>query len=165
MNLILKANLLSLKKSEVLLASITDDILKNKTVSPYYSSIGSHLRHILDFYDCILTPKNQIIDLTIRTRDLEVENCCIKALNYFNEIIKKMESIDDADLDRIVFVSDDLGLGKTDINYTFSGLLSQANSHTIHHYAIINYILEGIGMRLEDDTFGYNPTTPKINTF
>jgi hypothetical protein len=43
-------------------------------------------------------------------------------------------------------------------------LFAQANSHTIHHYAIINYIFEKLGIVLNDEDFGYNPTTPKETT-
>jgi hypothetical protein len=60
-----------------------------------------------------------------------------------------------------VLVIDDLGLGKTEIPYTYGALLAQANSHTIHHYAIINYIFDGLGIMINDSEFGYNPTTPK----
>ena len=163
MNLILKANLQSLDKTRVLLTSISNDILTNKTVSPYNSSIGSHIRHILDFYDCVLV-KSNTIDLTARKRNSDVETNCEKALEYYNNILKKIYAIEENDLDKIISVTDDLGLGNIRIDYTFSGLLAQANSHTIHHYAIINYILEGLGVCLNDETFGYNPTTPKVNS-
>jgi hypothetical protein len=58
-------------------------------------------------------------------------------------------------------VTDDLGLGKVEMAYSSGALFSQANSHTIHHYAIINYILEGLNISIKDSDFGYNPTTPK----
>ena len=49
----------------------------------------------------------------------------------------------------------------TNLKYNFIALLAQANSHTIHHYAIINYILDRLHIEMKDDSFGYNPTTPK----
>ncbi len=54
-----------------------------------------------------------------------------------------------------------LGLGKIEMTYTYDALFSQANSHTIHHYAIINYILDGLKIAFDDADFGYNSTTPK----
>ena len=45
-------------------------------------------------------------------------------------------------LKSMVIVTDDLGMGKIEMTYTLGSLFSQANSHTIHHYAIINYIME-----------------------
>ena len=50
-----------------------------------------------------------------------------------------------------------------EINYTYEALLSQATSHTIHHYAIIGYILEFLNIKVEDCDFGYNPSTPKAS--
>ena len=51
MNLIIASTLKTLQKTNSLLFNLTDEQLSDASVSPYYSSIGSHLRHILDFYD------------------------------------------------------------------------------------------------------------------
>jgi len=161
MNVIIEANLKTLNKTKFLLENLEDDILCNKSVSPYYSSIGTHIRHILDFYDCIfsLNSKNQI-DLTARSRNKEVESKCYVATDYLNSIIDKLSRLN-IDINATVDVLDDLGLGLTEINYTYAALLSQANSHTIHHYAIINYILDKLNVSFNDVEFGFNPTTPK----
>ena len=60
-----------------------------------------------------------------------------------------------------IVVLDDLGHGTLRIKYTLGSLLAQANSHTIHHYAIINYILDRLSIKMEDEDFGLNPTSPK----
>lgn len=161
MNIIIQSTLNTLQKAESLLNSLSDSQLSDSSVVPYNSSIGSHLRHILDFYDCIFNyDTNLKIDLTARSRNKKVECECCTARDYLNTIIKKLEFFD-LNKDTKVVVIDDLGLGKTEIMYTFSALLSQANSHTIHHYAIINYILEGLNISFKDSDFGFNPTTPK----
>ena len=119
------------------------------------------MRHILDFYNCILNRDlNNRIDLTARSRNKEAENCCNLALEYLNNIIAKLKNFNE-DLNNMLIVSDDLGLGKIEMIYTLAAAFSQANSHTIHHYAIINYILDGLHINLEDSDLGYNPTTPK----
>lgn len=164
MNFILQATLKNLENTKKLLSILTNDELSSSTIPPYYSSVGSHIRHILDFYDCILIDSDKL-DLTARKRNLDVQTNCEIAIIYYNDIVKKIKVLREVDLDRIVIVTDDLGLDKVNLKYTFTGLLSQANSHTIHHYAIINYILEGLGIRIEDDSFGYNPTTPEAKTF
>jgi len=161
MNSIIQSTLLTLKKSKILLSRLSDDELSDSSVSPYYSSIGSHLRHIYDFYECSLTLNdNGKIDLTSRKRDLSVETCCVSAIDYLDRIIDKLNVLDIV-LNDIVVVIDDLGTGKIEIDYTYASLLAQANSHTIHHYAIINYILDRLNIKIEDSDFGYNPTTPK----
>lgn len=161
MNLIIQSTLKSLQKSQALLKNLSNDQLCDMSIPPYHSSIGSHVRHILDFYDCIFTLNSENkIDLTRRGRDKSVESDCDCAEGYLNSITDKLKSLA-FNLDDTVLVIDDLGMGKTEILYTYAALLSQANSHTIHHYAIINYILEGLNISINDPDFGYNPTTPK----
>jgi hypothetical protein len=161
MNRIIQSTFKTLDKTVNLLSTLSDELLSNASVPPYKSSIGSHLRHILDFYDCILNKDAECrVDLTVRKRDLLVESNCSAALQYCNQIIDKLKRAD-YNFNEHVFVIDDLGTGKIEIKYTLGALFAQANSHTIHHYAIINYILDGLGISIEDVDFGYNQTTPK----
>jgi len=161
MNIIIQSTLNTLQKSKSLLSILTDEQLSNNSISPYNSSIGSHIRHIFDFYDCALRiDDGGCVDLTARKRMADIENCCDSALKYLNELSHRLSAVDSMG-DREVNVIDDLGLGKIRIKYTYASLLAQANSHTIHHYAIINYILDRLNISFEDSDFGYNPTTPK----
>ncbi|AXP79130.1 hypothetical protein CJ739_24 [Mariniflexile rhizosphaerae] len=161
MNVIIESSLQTLKKSKILLDSLTDNLLSDSSVSPYHSSIGSHIRHILDFYDCIFNiNSNNEIDLTARRRHRAVELECSCAIQYLDSIIDKLTNFE-FDMTDSILVTDDLGLGKVEMVYSYGALFSQANSHTIHHYAIINYILEGLNISIKDSDFGYNPTTPK----
>ena len=161
MNIIIQSSLKTLRKSQILLDNLSNAQLCDASVSPYYSSIGCHIRHILDFYDCIfnVNAENKV-DLTARSRNKSVECDCGCAQDYLSSIIGKLNSAT-FNINDIVLVTDDLGLGKTEIPYTYGSLLAQANSHTIHHYAIINYIFDSLGITIHDSEFGYNPTTPK----
>ena len=161
MNIIIQSALKTLEKSEYLLNSLSNNQLCNASIPPYYSSIGTHIRHILDFYDCIynVSTENKI-DLTARSRNKTVESNCDCAKDYLEKILNTLKSVE-RDVNQKVIVIDDLGLGKIEMLYTFGALLAQANSHTIHHYAIISYILEGLKINFNDSDFGYNPTTPK----
>ena len=164
MNIILQSTLHTLNKAHGLLNTLNDKQLCDTSIGPFYSSIGSHLRHVLDFYDCVFSYKNDfVVDLTARSRNKAVERQCCTAKDYLNATIKQIENFN-VDLNKNVLVIDDLGLGKVEINYTFGVLLAQANSHAIHHYAIINYLIFSLGLKIADSDFGYNPTTPKVNT-
>lgn len=161
MNNIIDSTLLTLQKSKHLLSKLSNQELSDTSVSPYYSSIGSHIRHIYDFYDCCLHLNSEgMVDLTSRKRDLSVENCCDSATKYHDKITKKLIAIETS-LGESITVIDDLGTGKIEIDYTYAALFSQANSHTIHHYAIIGYLLDRLNIIIDDSDFGYNPTTPK----
>lgn len=161
MNTLIQSTLITLEKSKSLLNLLSDADLSDTSVSPYYSSIGSHIRHIYDFYDCAMNiDAENCVDLTARKRLAAVENCCDKALDCLEDLTKRLRNID-LNADYQLTVIDDLGTGKLPIKYTFAALLAQANSHTIHHYAIINYILDRLEIQIGDSDFGYNPSTPK----
>ena len=162
MHLITQSSIHTLSKSKTLVSSISDENLSNHSVPPYYSCIGSHLRHILDFYDCILEGlESEKIDLTNRKRDERMHSDTNYAISNVDRVIKRLSKIDNYFLSKFYVVCDDLGMGKVEITYTLGAILAQANSHAIHHYAIINYILDSLGITIDDETFGYNPTTPK----
>ncbi|WP_044398757.1 DinB family protein [Lacinutrix sp. Hel_I_90] len=160
MNRILQSTIQTLNKTHKLLSTLSDDKYSDTSVSPYYSSIGSHIRHIYDFYDCALNVEDGRVDLTARKRIACIENSCDSAIKYFDTIISRLKAVDVLNNKELVVI-DDLGTGKIEINYTYEALLAQGNSHTIHHYAIINYILDRLNITIDDSDFGYNPTTPK----
>jgi hypothetical protein len=165
MHIIIQSSIHTLTKSKILLELISNKDLGDHSVPPYYSCIGSHIRHVIDFYDCIfdgiLLGK---INLINRNRDERIHGDSDYALLNVNRIIKQLENIQGIDLDTAYLVNDDLGLGEVTVKYTLGAILAQANSHAIHHYAIINYILDRLGIIIKDVTFGYNPTTPNIQT-
>ena len=152
----------NLQRGIKLLNSIDDVQYSDMSIAPYYSSIGGHMRHILDVFDCIfdgLTTSK--VDLTARKRNELAESKIAFGLAYFEKTIDTLNDLVDVDFNQMVEVTDDLGLGKETVNYTLSSALIQAHSHAIHHFASIGYIINQLGIDLPDSGFGYNPTTPK----
>ncbi|MBU2951665.1 hypothetical protein KO493_13240 [Tamlana agarivorans] len=161
MDVITKSVLKTLENVEVVLKNLTNENYSNASVGPYYSSVGSHIRHILDYYMCILYKNDAgVVDLTARRRQVAVEENGVIALDYY-ETIKETLVSSRLPLNNRVVVVDDLGLGPMELDYTYAALLSQANSHTVHHFAIINYILASLNIDISESNFGYNPSTPK----
>jgi uncharacterized damage-inducible protein DinB len=145
-----------------LLQTIDDTQYSNSSIAPYFSSIGIHVRHILDVFDCIFAGlETNSIDLSARKRNELAENKVAFGLTYFNEIIAQLDALNNNDLELMVKVKDDLGLGVITANYTLASVLIQAHSHAIHHFASIGYIIFQLGIELPDADFGYNPTTPR----
>lgn len=152
----------NLNRGISLLNSVSDQEYANNSTAPYYSSIGIHMRHILDVFQCIFDgiEKGQI-DLSARQRNELAETKVTVGLEYFEHIISLLEKVRETDLNRLVEVKDDLGLGMISANYTIAAALIQAHSHAIHHFASIGYIISQMGINLPDGDFGYNPTTPR----
>lgn len=150
----------NLERGILLLSSITDEAYADTSVKPYHSSIGIHIRHVLDLFDCIFCGLDfKEINLAARKRNTLAEQKTLMGLAYFDEIIDKLNRLSTSDLDKVVSVSDDLGLGVVTINYSLAAILAQAHSHAIHHFAIIGYIISQLDIALPDADFGYNPTT------
>lgn len=151
----------TLTKINVVLNSLDDQYYSDKSVAPFYSSVGGHVRHILDFYDAIIDGNSTgKINLVNRKRDQMVENFTNIATQNVNRVLNGLKELPE-NYDRVLVVIDNLGDGDIQVPYTLGGVLSHANSHAIHHYAIISYILDQLNIVVEDATFGYNPSTPK----
>lgn len=152
----------NLNRGIQLLEHISDEEYSNTTIAPYFSSIGGHMRHILDVFDCIfegLESKN--INLIDRKRNELFEKYTQHGIAYFDLTIEKLKDLEEEDFNKIVKVTDDLGLGIITANFTLAGILIQAHSHAIHHFASVGYVISQLGIKLPDDDFGFNPTTPR----
>ncbi len=155
----------NLKHAVVLFIDLTPDVYASKTAAPYYSSIGGHLRHILDVFQCVFNGiDSKTVDLTKRKRGTIVEKDPAEGLKYLRKIISQLERISGFDPGIDVTIRDDLGMGMVGIPTTLGGGLCQAHSHAIHHFACIGYLLHIHGHQLPSKGFGYNPTTPENPT-
>ncbi|TVZ55223.1 DinB family protein [Lutibacter sp. Hel_I_33_5] len=152
----------NLQRGIKLLNSITDQQYSDATIPPYFSSIGTNMRHVLDAFTCVFNGlENNHIDFSNRDRNQLAEEKTAVGIDYFNEVITKLHLLKESDFDKMVSVCDDLGTGVVTANYTLGSALIQAHSHAIHHYASIGFIIHQLGVELPDADFGFNPTTPK----
>lgn len=153
---------INLERGIKLLNSISDEQYSNTTIAPYYSSIGRHMRHILDVFDCIFEGLvDSKVDLTARKRNEIIELKTAEGLQYFCKVLHQLDSLKSLDFNKVIIVVDDLGGGNIEQDYTLGGLLIQAHSHAIHHFASLGYIIAQLGIEIPDADFGFNPTTPK----
>ncbi len=151
----------TLNNSISLLDAISDQTYTDCSVGPYYSSIGSHIRHALDFFDCIINGiQRNDIDLTARQRDERISTDKEYAKAHIRKIQERITSFGSINTDYLLNITDNLGAGKETISYTLESILAQANMHAIHHYAIISYMLQTLDVLIEIPGFGYNPSTP-----
>lgn len=152
----------NLQRGISLLNTISNEEYSDSSVAPYYSSIGCHIRHVLDVFSCIFEGLNtNTIFLNKRKRNQFLELETSLGIDYFNETIYKLREINTVELEKTMLVTDDLGMGLQSVNYTLGAILMQAHSHTIHHFASIGYIIYQLGIELPDTDFGFNPTSPK----
>ena len=144
--------------------SITDSEYSNATVPPYFSSIGCNIRHVLDAFTSIIKGfERGHVDLSDRKRNTICEAQTEEGIRYIKETIQQLNDFKNEDFTKIISVTDNLGNGDITINYTLENALAYAHSHAIHHFASIGFLVNQLGIELQDADFGYNPTTSKIN--
>jgi hypothetical protein len=152
----------NLQRGIKLLNSISDEQYSDTSSPPYHSSIGAHMRHILDVFSCIFNGlETKEVDFSKRERNALAEQQTAIGIDYFHKVIKNLHQLNEKDFNMMISVTDDLGLGKVTMNYTLESALCQAHSHAIHHFSSIGFIVNQLGLELPDNDFGYNPTTPK----
>lgn len=152
----------NLKLGGELIRFISDEQFRDASVPPYHSSIGCHIRHILDIFQCIFNGLDTgCVDLTARQRCEDVETNRTICLEYLGRVLVQLNDLRAQDLGEIINVTDDLGAGNVTCKYTLGAALAQAHSHAIHHFAALGYVNASLGIEMPAAEFGFNPTTPR----
>jgi hypothetical protein len=121
--------------------------------------VGSHLRHVLEFYQCFLDGlATSRIDYDARKRDESIERRPQSATTSIRSIISLLEEVSSFQEDwelavRIENADEDV--------YLISSVgreLQALSSHTIHHFALIAITLRVHGLEVDPD-FGMSPST------
>lgn len=155
----------NLQRGISLLNTISNEQYSDATVAPYFSSIGCHMRHILDVFSCVFEGLEESnVCLSKRNRNQLVEQKTNLGIAYFENTIHQLKELEASDFSKKIIVSDDMGLGVECVNYSLGAILMQAHSHAIHHFASVGYIIYHLGIELPDADFGFNPTTPKLKS-
>lgn len=127
-------------------------------------TIGQHVRHILEFYQC-LANADDILCYELRSRSLEVEKDLSAARSLTSQllaILPRKLTCTDQGKDRLKLSTNGLQ-NPSDITWlssTFERELIFCIEHSIHHKALIKVGLKSIGMEhLVSDTYGVSPAT------
>ncbi|HKZ81571.1 MAG TPA: hypothetical protein VJ124_25105 [Pyrinomonadaceae bacterium] len=146
-----------------------DDLLKSMDETVFVStcrisprgSIGAHLRHVLDFYQCFLAGiESSRVDYDKRERNPKIERDLNSALTRVGSLIEDLGLLSSIDEQEFLLVSaEDDGSGSHfSCNSSVLRELVFLESHTVHHYSLIAMIL-----RLHEieppENFGVAPST------
>jgi len=120
------------------------------------ASIGQHLRHVVEFYDCLLNGLSQEkINYEKRARSLDLENNRKTAINKISSIIDQLLSLESNS--RLYLEIEDFIIDTSVQRELYYNL-----EHSIHHQALIKVGLkeQNIGNMVNAD-FGVAPSTLK----
>ncbi|MGE9290390.1 MAG: DinB family protein [Puniceicoccales bacterium] len=156
-----KANLALLNQAIDFLNGLSDAHYTAVQPPTFPSSVGAHLRHVLDHYDSLLDGlESGIIDYHSRNRDAETEKNRQRALERIETIRTRLTGENgiqptppEALRLRVSIEDPSATIPTSPERELFFGL-----SHTIHHYALIATIARNFGHPVPGD-FGVAPST------
>lgn len=124
-------------------------------------SIGQHLRHILEFYDCLLDGmRGGRVNYDRRRRDLRISNDRFFALQRMDEIIDQLSKSGSV---QPMFLEGQFSTDESELIVTptsWQRELIYCLEHSIHHQALIRVVLQETGLvHLIDHDFGIASST------
>lgn len=156
--MILEQNLHFLRQGLELLESLDEEVYA--APNGRRASIGAHLRHCTDFYQCFLKGlANGRIDYDSRCRAAAVETDRHAAARTLDEIAGALAAITPADYSRVVEIKVD---APDDAPFwsrsTLARELQFLAGHTVHHFALISLLMRQRGLEPGDE-LGVAPST------
>ena len=153
----------NLKSYKKLLQSLSTEQFSLPLSSLFGSSIGQHVRHVLEFYSCLFTGiGNKDICYDNRKRDLRLETEKKYALDEIDTICNQLNEIS---ADYSIKVTSNLSNNAENTTVVDSSVFREliyAFDHSVHHQALIKVGLQELnctGLDLEE--FGIAPSTLK----
>lgn len=161
---LINMNIHFLRQGRELLQSISDTQYQFSD-SPYFSSsAGKHMRHVLDHYVSLLEGWDSKINYDARQRDVRIEEQRSFAIEHITRCISGLEEMAngaDSFNKAILVKSNEAENGSNGwSNSSVTRELQFLIGHTVHHYALVAFIL-----RVQDfapaEEFGVAPSTLK----
>jgi uncharacterized damage-inducible protein DinB len=125
------------------------------------SSVGAHLRHVIDYYHCFLQGlADARIDYDARRRDPDIETDPEQGLAALKSLVERFKELDrnagESPLEIKVDTRDDQG--EVWSHSTIARELQFLITHTVHHYALIAMLLRQRDID-PGQAFGIAPST------
>ena len=161
MNKIVTGNLESLDQMISFIDSLSDAEYQYIPKPLFNSSIGQHLRHILDLLLALVNSTNEEINYDVRRRGALVETDKRQGLKELNDVRVWVSNISNNEINRDVLVHTETSLNtqQTDsLKSSFGRELCFAASHLVHHLAIMAAIAKMAGKEV-DSKLGLAPAT------
>jgi uncharacterized damage-inducible protein DinB len=145
-----------------LLNAISPEQYRRQQGGPNGSSVGSHYRHILDHFSCLLDGMaSGRIDYDQRQRNPVLENSIDDAVQATESLRARFHALPDETLTRECNVIYSVGYGDHENQPVPSNLAREVMfcvGHAIHHFAILKLLCAKVELPYE---FGVAPSTLK----
>lgn len=142
--------------------SIDDQTYQQYSRPLFDSSIGQHLRHILDIYQALIRNKqDNIIDYDIRLRGIPLETDRCDALTTLKAVREWLTELTPDDMRRSISISTEVAISEQHsalFQTSFGRELFFASNHTIHHLALMVTLAKVLGCQVSNG-YGVAPAT------
>ncbi|MEH6576426.1 MAG: DinB family protein [Amphritea sp.] len=144
------------------IASIDAQSYQESSMPLFDSSIGQHLRHILDMFQALI--KNidaPLIDYDIRQRGIPLETDQSEGIIALNTVRQWLTALTPTDLERAVNISSEIDIAEqrsATFQSSFGRELLFASTHAIHHLALMVTIAKVMGCQVNSQ-YGVAPAT------
>ncbi len=162
MNTCITGNLESIDQMITFIAGLNDAEYQYSAAPWFDSSIGQHLRHIVDLFLALKDRTSpDSINYDIRRRGSPIETIRKTGLVELSDIRQWMSNISEEDIKQEISVSTEVALSSQQTETfvsSFGRELCFASSHLTHHLAIMAVIAKMAG-KVVDPTLGLAPAT------
>lgn len=156
---LIATNVAWLKQALSLLQQLDDATFRSSPQGLAPHRVGSHLRHVLEFYECFLDGlASSRIDYDARKRDESIERSRQSAVASICSIISLLEEVSSFDEAWALAVRMENANEDVYLSSSVGRELQALSSHTIHHFALIAVTLRLHGVEVDPD-FGMSPST------
>lgn len=125
------------------------------------STIGMHVRHVLEFYECLLESKSsKVVNYDLRKRDITLEmqlDACLKTIEKIVDVIS--EEKDDFSIVLEADYCETEVAAPISLPTTYFRELLYNIEHGVHHMAIIKIGMRTLGKPETDENFGVAAST------
>ncbi|MFU8831059.1 MAG: DinB family protein [Wenzhouxiangella sp.] len=125
---------------------------------PPNDSIGTHVRHVLEHYDCVFIGQEGLVDYDQRPRDHVLESSRNAALICINRLRRTLPGLKNAAVQVRYSPDKDTRKGAASIESSIERELLYLVSHTIHHMAMIAVLARWAGLNVSPE-FGVTSST------
>lgn len=145
----------NLEEIKTLVLNIPEEHYSQKLAILNGSTVGQHIRHVIEFYQCIIYSSNFIINYDQRKRDNTIESCTEYCEKAINELLLKLKEVN---TNNQVLVFSEFG----EIPSNLFRELLYALEHSTHHEALLKIGLRELGLEnIVSNHFGIASSTIK----
>jgi len=165
--MLFKTTFQNLNQLKDILTQVDNTDLCEKLPILSLSSIGMHIRHVLEFYICLIEAKQtKTINYDLRKRDLALETSTNKCVFIIDDIIKEVKAFTtDEELTLIADYSTEQTENAITLKTSLYRELLYNIEHCTHHMAIIKIGLKSLEKEIHiNEGFGVASSTIRNNT-